>query len=172
MSIEQCLKMKQKLLKLAHHPLTYKMPSFNFCFAMGKSQYVSTLLKTYTETAKIIHNETFKENDRSFTMQVWFGFVISIFNFLQLSKIFGKAPSICKNEISWTFILNSLFLHYLQLDRKSIKNGKQVCILHSSDNYCYDVLFLLITGNTLTYLLTCLVAGLFSFFFTYLLTNY
>ena len=35
---------------------------------MEKSYYVTVLLKTSKGTAKTIHNETFKDNDRPITM--------------------------------------------------------------------------------------------------------
>ena len=59
--------------------------------------------------------------------------------------------------------------YYLQLKRKSVRNGDQVCIFCSSYNYCYDVLFLLIGVNALllTYSLTCMAANFLPSLFTF-----
>ena len=124
------------------HPSTYKIPCFNFCYAMGKSNYVSIFLKASKGTAKTIHNETFKDNDRSITMKIRFGFVMFIFRFFSSSANFlvSEAFSKCTNEVSSTLICNSL-IFCLQLERKSIRNSEYVCTFQISCNYYYDVLF-------------------------------
>ena len=95
--------MEWRLAKLARHPSIYKISPSNVCSATKKSYYVYILLKKSKVIAKIIYNETYKDNDR-----FWFGFVLFIFSFLQLN-LFGKATSKCKNEVSSTFIRNSIF---------------------------------------------------------------
>ena len=71
MKLQQGLSVNKALFKngmKGRDPFTYKTSCSNFFCAMKKSYYVSILLKTSAGTAKIFHNETFKDNSPSTTM--------------------------------------------------------------------------------------------------------
>ena len=88
--------------------------------------------------------------------------------FLQLSKLFGKAPSKCKNEVYSTLIRNFPFFIIYNYKESQLGTVTKFVLSDSSYNCFYDVSFLLIRENVL--LLTyCLVDCLLPFFFICLL---
>ena len=54
------------VLKLGRHSSIHK--AFNFCSAIETFYCVSILLKIFERAFEIIHNETFKDTDRSIAM--------------------------------------------------------------------------------------------------------
>lgn len=96
---------------------------------------------------------------------VWF---LHLQVFLQLSKLFGKAPSKCKNEVYSTLIRNFPFFIIYNYKESQLGTVTKFVLSDSSYNCFYDVSFLLIRENVL--LLTyCLVDCLLPFFFICLL---
>ena len=133
---------------------------------MEKSCYASISLKTSIETAYIINNETFKDNDCSITTQIWFGFVM-FFNFFCCSaKFLVKALQNAKMRFLQPLYAILFFLSFT-IRMKVHYEPWLGLYFYSSHNYFYDVYFYQ-SEDIHLYLLPYLLVWLLPSFFTYL----